>query len=79
MTPAQREPFLRLNPRNQVIKKTDLAKVETSFDLFPDPQRVDTRFVRAAITIPGSIGLDALLWCTTNDQRNIPEVKQWSI
>ena len=27
---------LRLNPRNQVITKTDLAKVESCFDLLPD-------------------------------------------
>jgi hypothetical protein len=36
LTPAQKERFLRLNPRKQLIKKTDLAKVETSFDQFPD-------------------------------------------
>jgi hypothetical protein len=36
LTAAQKERFLRINPRKQVIKKTDLAKVETSFDLFPD-------------------------------------------
>jgi len=36
LTPAQKERFLRINPRKQLIKKTDLAKVETSFDQFPD-------------------------------------------
>lgn len=35
-TPARKEQFLRLNPRNQVIKKVELAKVETCFDLLPD-------------------------------------------
>lgn len=28
--------FLRMNPRNQVITKTDMAKVESCFDLLPD-------------------------------------------
>lgn len=36
MTPAKRDQFLRLNPRHQVITKTDLAKVENCFDLMPD-------------------------------------------
>jgi hypothetical protein len=36
MTAAKRDQFLRMNPRNQVITKTDLAKVETCFDLLPD-------------------------------------------
>lgn len=36
LTPAQKERFLRLNPRKQVIRKTDLAKVETCFELLPD-------------------------------------------
>ena len=36
LTSAQKERFLRINPRKQLIKKTDLAKVETSFDQFPD-------------------------------------------
>lgn len=36
LTPAKRDQFVRLNPRNQVITKTDLAKVETCFDLMPD-------------------------------------------
>jgi hypothetical protein len=36
MTPAKRDQFLRMNPRNQVITKTDLAKIESCFDLLPD-------------------------------------------
>lgn len=36
LTAAQRDRFLRMNPRRQVIKKTDLAKVETCFELLPD-------------------------------------------
>lgn len=36
LTTAQKERFLRINPRKQLIKKTDLAKVETAFDLLPD-------------------------------------------
>lgn len=36
MTPSKRDQFLRMNPRNQVITKTDLAKVESCFDLLPD-------------------------------------------
>jgi hypothetical protein len=36
LTPARKEQFLRLNPRKQVIKKVELAKVETCFDLLPD-------------------------------------------
>jgi hypothetical protein len=35
-TAAKREQFLRRNPRHQVITKTDLAKVESCFDLLPD-------------------------------------------
>lgn len=35
-TAARREQFLRRNPRHQVITKTDLAKVESCFDLMPD-------------------------------------------
>lgn len=35
-TAAKRDQFLRLNPRDQVITKTDLAKVESCFDLLPD-------------------------------------------
>jgi hypothetical protein len=36
MTSAKQSQFLRLNPRSQVITKTDLAKVENCFDLLPD-------------------------------------------
>jgi hypothetical protein len=36
LTAAQKDRFLRMNPRKQVIKKTDLAKVETCFELLPD-------------------------------------------
>lgn len=36
MTSAQRDQYLRINPRQQVITKTDLAKVECCFDLMPD-------------------------------------------
>jgi hypothetical protein len=36
LTPTRKKQFLRLNPRKQVIKKTDLAKVETCFELLPD-------------------------------------------
>jgi len=36
LSPSKKEQFLRLNPRNQVITKTDLAKVETCFDLMPE-------------------------------------------
>lgn len=36
MTTAQRERFGRMNPRHQVITKTDLAKVENCFEQFPD-------------------------------------------
>ena len=36
MTPSKRDQFLRMNPRNQLITKTDLAKVESCFDLLPD-------------------------------------------
>src|SRR4051794_5683495 len=35
-TSSKRDQFLRLNPRNQVITKTNLAKVETCFDQMPD-------------------------------------------
>ncbi len=36
MTSAKRNQFLLMNPRNQVIRKTDLAKVECCFNLEPD-------------------------------------------
>jgi hypothetical protein len=36
MTVAKRDQFLRMNPRSQVITKTDLAKVESCFDQLPD-------------------------------------------
>lgn len=36
LTPARRNQFLLLNPRRQVITKTDLAKVECCFNLEPD-------------------------------------------
>jgi hypothetical protein len=36
MTTAQKDRFARLNPRAQVITKTDLAKVENCFDQLPD-------------------------------------------
>lgn len=36
LTSAKREQFLRINPRSQVITKTDLAKVETCFEKLPD-------------------------------------------
>ena len=36
MTPSRREQFRRLNPRDQVITKTDLAKVENCFALSPE-------------------------------------------
>lgn len=36
MTTAKRDQFLRMNPKGQVITKTDLAKVESCFDLLPD-------------------------------------------
>jgi hypothetical protein len=36
LTAAKRDQFVRLNPRNQVITKTNLAKVETCFDQMPD-------------------------------------------
>jgi len=36
MTAARKEQYLRLNPRTQVITKTDLAKVENCFQLLPD-------------------------------------------
>lgn len=36
LSTAKRDQFIRLNPRNQLITKTDLAKVETCFDLMPD-------------------------------------------
>jgi hypothetical protein len=36
VTSGKRDQFLRLNPRNQVITKTDLAKVESCFNLLPD-------------------------------------------
>lgn len=36
LTPARKDQFLRQNPKAQVITKTDLAKVESCFDLLPD-------------------------------------------
>jgi hypothetical protein len=36
LTTAKKQQFLRLNPRQQVITKTDLAKIENCFALFPD-------------------------------------------
>jgi hypothetical protein len=36
LTPAKKQQFLRLNPKSQVITKTDLAKVENCFALLPD-------------------------------------------
>lgn len=36
MTDAKRKQFLLINPRSQVITKTDLANVECCFDLEPD-------------------------------------------
>lgn len=36
LTAAKKNQFLLVNPRAQVIKKTDLAKVECSFNLEPD-------------------------------------------
>lgn len=36
MTGVKRNQFLLINPRSQVIKKTDLAKVECCFNLEPD-------------------------------------------
>ena len=36
LTQARKDQFLRRNPRSQVITKTDLAKVESCFDLLPD-------------------------------------------
>lgn len=36
LAPARKAQFLRLNPRDQVITKTALAKVESCFDLLPD-------------------------------------------
>jgi hypothetical protein len=36
LTAARKDQFLRLNPRKQVIKKMDLAKAETCFELLPD-------------------------------------------
>jgi hypothetical protein len=36
MTTARKEQYLRLNPRSQVVTKTDLAKVENCFQLLPD-------------------------------------------
>jgi hypothetical protein len=35
-TQTKKDQFLRRNPRGQVITKTDLAKVESCFDLLPD-------------------------------------------
>jgi len=36
LTPARRDQFLRINPRRQVITKTDLAKIESCFEGLPD-------------------------------------------
>jgi len=36
MTSAKRSQFALINPRSQVVSKTDLAKVECSFELEPD-------------------------------------------
>jgi hypothetical protein len=36
LTDAQKDQFLRRNPRGHVITKPDLAKVESCFDLLPD-------------------------------------------
>lgn len=36
LTPARRNQFLLVNPRRQVVTKTDLAKVECCFNLEPD-------------------------------------------
>ena len=36
MSEANKNSFLRINPKNQVITKTDLAKTENCFDGFPD-------------------------------------------
>ena len=36
LTEAKKAQFLRMNPRAQVITKTDLAKVENCFDMLPD-------------------------------------------
>ncbi|MCW3476751.1 AIPR family protein [Limobrevibacterium gyesilva] len=36
MRDAQRDQWLRRNPRNQLFTKTDMAKVESCFDLLPD-------------------------------------------
>lgn len=36
MTSAQKQHFLNMNPKSQVITKTDLGKVETCFHLEPD-------------------------------------------
>jgi len=53
LTAAQKDRFLRLNPRKQVIKKTDLAKVETCFELLPDIacRGAEKSFVEFAIRI----------------------------
>jgi hypothetical protein len=36
LTTAKRNQFLLINPRQRVVTKTDLAKVESCFDLEPD-------------------------------------------
>jgi hypothetical protein len=36
LTSSKKDQFLRLNPRHQLITKTDLAKVENCFALLPD-------------------------------------------
>lgn len=53
LTSAKRDQFVRLNPRSQVITKTDLAKVETCFDLLPDTacRGAEKAFVAFAIRV----------------------------
>lgn len=50
---AKRDQFIRLNPRSQVITKTDLAKIETCFDLLPDTacRGAEKAFVAFAIRV----------------------------
>ena len=36
MSAAKQAQFMRLNPRHQLITKTDLAKIENCFDMLPD-------------------------------------------
>lgn len=53
MSNAKRDQFVRLNPRGQVITKTDLAKVETCFDLLPDTacRGAEKAFVAFAVRV----------------------------